>query len=556
MNSNKIIYLLLGVIILFSAVIRLYNISNIPSGFQVDEASFGYNAYSLLKTGKDEFGTLLPTSLRSFDDYKAGLLSYYMVPFIAIFGLNEFSVRLSSAVTGLLIIALSFFLTLKLTKRKDLSLLVATLTSICPIFIFLSRIESDSMLSVFLVLLGVYLFLDWIKKKSYVFLAGSLIAWILSLIAYQSPRIFLPLFLPILFLVFLKELSKKQRLISIVTYFIFVLICGYFIISGGARATQTSVLTTPDVNLLLEESIREEGTSSPVVVTRLIHNKPIYYSRALVQNYFSYLDFDFLFFQAEYPVREKIKDFGFLYLIDLPFLILGIASILMKRVRWGYLAIGWILITPLALAPFIQESPNQHRFLLALFPLQLVIGYGILEFLRIIKKFKILYLLSIFTIAFIYSVSLIYYLHQLFVHQPVYRPWYRNYPYKNLMLELKQIEPKYRKIVVTSFESNSYIYYLFFNKIDPKLYQASGSHGNERPGVFGKYEFVYNSCPLGPKENKTASKGEEGVLYVNWGTCVTPVYDIKYIKTLYWADKTPAFKLIEYDPGGVNLTEK
>lgn len=43
-------------IFLFAFVLRVFMLGHIPWGFQWDEASYAYNAYSILKTGKDEWG--------------------------------------------------------------------------------------------------------------------------------------------------------------------------------------------------------------------------------------------------------------------------------------------------------------------------------------------------------------------------------------------------------------------------------------------------------------------------------------------------------------------
>ena len=91
----------LFIILLLAAVLRLWNLSSIPPGLTPDEASLGYNAYSILKTGKDEYGQVLPVIFKSFGDYKPGLYVYLTVPFVALFGLTELAVRLPSAMAGI-----------------------------------------------------------------------------------------------------------------------------------------------------------------------------------------------------------------------------------------------------------------------------------------------------------------------------------------------------------------------------------------------------------------------------------------------------------------------
>lgn len=549
--SKKLVLIIISAILIFSAFIRIYQISDIPSGFHADEAAFGYNAYSILQTGKDEYGEFLPTVFRSFDDYKPGLYFYYSVPFVYLFGLSEFSVRFPTAIIGILFVLVSFLITLKLTKKESLALLTAGLVSISPILIFISRVQSDPLFAVFLVMLGIYFFLIWIEKKKKLFFLASFIFFILSITAYQSPKVFLPVFLPFLALIYFKNLKHKEIFVLILSYLALIFFIVIYSISGTARAGQTSVFSKPEVQLILEESIREEGNRTPIIVARIFNNKPHYYARALIENYFNYISFDFLFFQGEMPTRERVVNFGFLYLVDLPFLLIGLVQVFKKRYKWGYLAVGWILITPLVLAPFVEETPNLHRFLFAIFPLILLTAFGILELLKYTKRKKYLYIATSFFIIFIYAFSFIYFIHQLFIIQPVHRPWYRNYAYKELINSINVLEPKYKKVYISTSDSNVYIFYLFYNKFDPKLYQESGSRGNERYGKLGKFNFYNDACLLdaGKEGKDKITKGEIGALYISNGGCVVPENDIKYIKTINWADGNPAFRIMEYKPG-------
>src|SRR3990170_4035307 len=108
--NNKLISLILLLIIIIGAGLRLFWLQKSPPSLNWDEAALGYNAYSLLKTGKDEYGFKLPVTFRSFDDYKPPLYPYVTVPFVATFGLNELSVRLPSALSGVSVIVAVFFI--------------------------------------------------------------------------------------------------------------------------------------------------------------------------------------------------------------------------------------------------------------------------------------------------------------------------------------------------------------------------------------------------------------------------------------------------------------
>src|SRR3989338_9770825 len=83
--------ILLVFICVFFLSTRLFRIAEIPSSVYWDEASIGYNAYSIAQTGKDEWGDFLPIHFRAFGEFKLPVYIYATVPFVAVFGLTAFS---------------------------------------------------------------------------------------------------------------------------------------------------------------------------------------------------------------------------------------------------------------------------------------------------------------------------------------------------------------------------------------------------------------------------------------------------------------------------------
>ena len=124
--SSRLLPLFL-IIALFAtgAFLRFYRLSDTPPGLYPDETAIGYNAYSILETGKDEFGKPFPLYYRSYDDYKMPVYMYATAFNIKMFGLNTFSVRFLSALFGALTIPSLYFLVLELSKKKLLAFLFA-----------------------------------------------------------------------------------------------------------------------------------------------------------------------------------------------------------------------------------------------------------------------------------------------------------------------------------------------------------------------------------------------------------------------------------------------
>src|SRR5258706_9006720 len=131
-------YILLGLIVLIAVVLRLYKLGSAPAGLYLDEAGQGYSAYSILKTGKDEFGKSFPIVFRSFTDFKTPIYVYLIVPLIPIFGLTKFAVRFPSFFFSIITIPVLYFLIQELFPKKlkdiawKLGIIAALLLAISP----------------------------------------------------------------------------------------------------------------------------------------------------------------------------------------------------------------------------------------------------------------------------------------------------------------------------------------------------------------------------------------------------------------------------------------
>ncbi|MBI3282730.1 phospholipid carrier-dependent glycosyltransferase, partial [Candidatus Curtissbacteria bacterium] len=103
-------YLLLATIAL-AAFLRLYKLDAFPVSISWDEAAIGYNAYSISQTGRDQYAKLFPILFQSFNDYKLPGYIYLDALTIKLFGFSDLTVRLPSALMGLVAVPLIYFLT-------------------------------------------------------------------------------------------------------------------------------------------------------------------------------------------------------------------------------------------------------------------------------------------------------------------------------------------------------------------------------------------------------------------------------------------------------------
>ncbi|RJR25698.1 phospholipid carrier-dependent glycosyltransferase, partial [Candidatus Microgenomates bacterium] len=213
----------LVLLVAFSLFLRLYKISSLPPSLNWDEVSHGFNAFSVLETGKDEWGQSFPLIFRAYGDYKLPLYIYLTSLSIKFFGLNIFSVRLVSALAGTGLVLVSYLIALKITKSKSLSFFAAFLTAVSPWSLFVSRAGLEANLAAFLFALGVYFLINFLDKSDYKKLSYTAFFWGLSVYAYNSARVLVPLFVLFCLLLFIKtKVSFRHIKLGLIVLSIFL----------------------------------------------------------------------------------------------------------------------------------------------------------------------------------------------------------------------------------------------------------------------------------------------------------------------------------------------
>src|SRR3989338_2374980 len=95
------------VILLVASLLRLWKLDQVPVSLFGDELDVGYQAYSILKTGKDYYGNPWPMHFHSLAEWRTPLYLYSAVPTVAVFGISPLGVRLPPPTFG--VFALFFF---------------------------------------------------------------------------------------------------------------------------------------------------------------------------------------------------------------------------------------------------------------------------------------------------------------------------------------------------------------------------------------------------------------------------------------------------------------
>ena len=246
--------ILLGLIIAAAIILRFWQLGNVPPSPDWDEASLGYNAYSIMITGHDEYGKFLPVILRSFDDYKPGLYAYFIIPFIKLFDLNLIAVRFPSAIFGVLGVIATYLLVKELFKNKyseHLALVSAALFAISPWDLQFSRIAFEAQVGMVLNLFSVLFFLKGLKRG--VFLIPSALLAAASVYMYQSEKVYLPILFAALVLIYWRDLVKIPKKWIVFSVLVGIVACAPMLMS--LFGDQNAFLRAKGVSVFSDQTV-------------------------------------------------------------------------------------------------------------------------------------------------------------------------------------------------------------------------------------------------------------------------------------------------------------
>ncbi len=499
--------LALILVVLLAATLRFYALDKIPASLNPDEVALGYNAFSLLHTGADEHGVFLPLALQSFGDWKLPGYSYVSILPIALFGLNAFSVRITSAIAGVVGVILIYFITFRLFKRKSLALLTALLFALSPWSIYFSRAAYEVNLATTFFLVGLFSFLKFldVEKNRIWWSILSVIFFGMTVFTYNSYIIFTPLFLLGLGYFFRKEIKFNWRLLApLAMLVIFVGASFYSSIFTSTNKTST-LLVFNDPNTIYNrvEKIRgDKASTNPL--EKVIYNKFTGGLYQFGQNYLSAFSPSFLFDKGGDKLVDNLGYFGNIYLIDALFIFTGFAGLFLQKEKNLKILLLWLFLSPIPAA--LTKSPQSSTRLFLLMPILVIISaYGAVQIIEFLKGRNLInYCLKLLVLVlFIYNVAL--FMDGYFVHLNVQRARFWDYGYQQAV-ELSQKYPDY-KVVMRGPENFPYIYFLFYNQYDPNKFRKEvkyyplTSEGFLYVKSFGKFSFpeTIDNLRLEPK---------------------------------------------------------
>ncbi len=437
-------------IILLAAVVRLVALDRVPPGLATDEASNGYDAYSLLLTGRDQHGYLMPLVIRGLNDYRMPLFIYSVIPFVGLFGLTPVSVRMAAAFWGTLTVPIVYWLGVR-TIGQRAGLIAALFCALSAWHISFSRIGLEGTLMVFGVTLAIALLWQWHTdhRDQWLILAGVVLG--LSIYTYSTAKLFIPGLVLLVVGFWAGDLRRHPRP-ALIALSLLIL------------------LALPMIYLTLRYPEQMQGRYDQIAIFRL--GRPRLEALAeFFQLFAAHFSPDYVFVKGDADILQHPPLGGQLYWIQAPLLVIGLLLACQAKYRRAVLfCILWLLwaAIPSALTePSVAGSPSAWRNLPAVVPFQLLSALGVAwawdtTRLKAYLRARVIGLLGIGLM-----VNAAWFLYGYVTTYPRQVAGRFNDGMEQIVNQVQTLENGYPVVVFSDYFSWPYIYVLFFTRYDP-----------------------------------------------------------------------------------------
>lgn len=470
---KRIVVIFLAIIFLLGFILRLYQHSTVPPDLYWDEVSIGYNAYSILETGKDEWGVPFPVIFKAFGEHKFPGYIYLTVPFVYLLGLTETAVRLPSIIFGSLTIIVVYALARKLKFSQKAALIAPLLLAFSPWHLQFSRAGFEAVVSLFFLLLGIFLFITATEGKLR-FLFPAMASFLLAIYTYQNSSVIIPLISPLI-VIALIALFRRQN-----------------------SSRKIIVIASLAVSFVMLTPYLQNYVLSPVGRTRASSENIFRMKGNLLENFsFNFtgnFSLRYLFTHGDQNGRHSVKKNGQLYSWQILFVLIGLFTLLKSQPKSGRLIIIFLLAAVMP-ATLTTVSPHALRSLPAVIPYTLITAIGLAALAKWKFPLKALILSGLTVIVFYQMFA---YLHLYYFHAKVDYALDWQYGFRETVDYLKT-KKGYDHVYLSPFLPP--IYLMFYLPVAPKDLQKVKHDTNS----FGNYTYDFG-LPNPPEKNNPAER--------------------------------------------------
>ncbi len=533
-HSALVFGLIVTFVLSFGVFLRTFRLSQSPPSPYWEEVALGYDAYSLLKTGKDHHGVSWPIlAAESFGDWKPTGYLYALLPSLALLGLETAAVRLPAVVSGIVIFCSAGYIAWKITGKRISGLLGLAVAAVSPWGIQFSRAGWEVTLATGLFLVATIVQTDVLsakptKKNKWILVGSGVLLW-LSAYTYHAFRLLVPIWLFLIGLVMVAKFFGKKRKLTLLQRLVnatkssFTVLWPLVLVSLLAILPFAQALGSSQLNqrfaetsifsdsAIVEQSNYWRQASGNTLLSRLVSHRFILFGKEMAQSYFSHFDPVFLFFRGDENLRHSSGYGGQLYVIDAFTIIAGVQFLFTHKSKlskpWVLLLFGLLFLSPIP-ASLTKATPHALRTLplsvgfnvLSALGLTHLIyycyEYGRVSFLEKKLSFKSVFItmIPVLIVGVIYALQATAWASHYFYVYPVLSAHEWQFGYQemvNTVATLHQKDPNL-PVYITREYGRPAMYYWFYTQTSPNLVQEANATAKKDQGEFLTFEnFVF-----------------------------------------------------------------
>lgn len=489
--------------------IRVYRLNVIPVGMTDDEVRLVYNAYALFHTGRDIAQRIfLPVSFVLHNFSFAPVSVYITAPFVGLLGLSPFTARLPFALAGIWVVYLTYLSVKRLLGQSVIALLAAAVLAVNVWAIQLSRIAYESGVALLFYIFGCYIFIGPWKKHSFRQIVIALVLLFIGFNSYNATKlIYLPLLMVLTWFKWKEIRVYRPYVICIIGSVICTFgLFWYFSLTQGAGAHggDFTVLQGPAAQAV---ELSRRASSAPQVLMALYHNKLTYYSDLIARHYLYAFSPDYLFLSQEGSGIYSLWSRGNLYLIELPFLLIGLVSLIITHRKISIFVILLLLISaiPSGIGPPPFTYATRSSFMLPW--LALLIGYGLYMTVTAIRR-PIWRAVCTLVIILFYVYAVGGYITQYYFEWPRYSAKSFAQDQKEIVSFIQRYPEKRTDFLISNVSDMFLLQYAFYSQMDPRIIQQAYKT-NAAPNALGRIHIA-PGC---------SGKISDGTVYITHRSC-------------------------------------
>lgn len=335
------------------AVVALYvaRLGSVPPGPYLDEASIGYNAWTIAHFGVDQYGNHVPLFFVDFGDYKGPVATYLTVPFAWLWGNTLGAARAPSVLAGLAIALVAGALAYRLTRSRILAVIALLFTAVQPwVFLQSHTMMEGNVLLMLCVVLACWFVVEAIARHhSDRWWSAAGIALGAAVYAYSMGRL-LTLLLAMAVVVTCYGFGRRAML-----RFLFPIAIAYVVLLAATLANPQVLLARAQVVSLFSDH--------PALLTAV---------GRFASNYLSYFNPSFLVISGDGNLRQTTGFGGVIVAATLPLMIAGLVRLGMRwREPYSRFIVLGLLLSPVPaaltlVAPHALRGAGMFAFLVVL----------------------------------------------------------------------------------------------------------------------------------------------------------------------------------------------